>query len=378
MLFSPADLDEADHRVLDLIKDQHQRLRPLVAAPRRWSGMLRKVALARAVRGSNSIEGYEVSVDDAFAALDDQEPMAADELSWRAVRGYRDAMTYVLQIAMEDRPIITADTLKALHFMMQHHDLTRWPGRWRPGEVYVYDEENRTTVYIAPTADQVRGLVDELVEEINTADSDLPAMVRAAMAHLNLVMIHPFKDGNGRMARCLQTLILACDGTLIAPEFSSIEEHLGHNQPAYYRVLAKVGGGKWNPSSDTRPWIRFCLTAHHRQAQQVELRAKLAEQHWVLAERQIEKAGLPPRCVEPLMFCMSGFYLRNSTYRQLVPDISPNVAGRDLNELVKARLLAPEGEKRGRRYVPSHGLRIAAIAVEADTKLRSPAGDPYE
>src|SRR5919197_2613058 len=113
MVFFPATLEKADCAVLDLVKDQHQRLRPLVAAPRRWSGLLRKIALARAVRGSNSIEGYEVSVDDAFAALDDQEPMSADELSWHAVRGYRDAMTYVLQIAMEDRPVVTADTLKA-------------------------------------------------------------------------------------------------------------------------------------------------------------------------------------------------------------------------------------------------------------------------
>src|SRR6058998_799611 len=148
MLFSAAELDEADRHVLDLVKDQHQRLRPLVAAPRRWSGILRKVALARAVRGSNSIEGYVVSVDDAFAALDGQEPMAADELSWQAVRGYRDAMTYVLQIAKEDGPNINAEVLKSLHFMMQQYDLTRWPGRWRPGEVYVYDEDNRVVVYL--------------------------------------------------------------------------------------------------------------------------------------------------------------------------------------------------------------------------------------
>lgn len=326
MLFSSTELDEADRRVLTLIKGQHQRLRPLVAAPRRWSGLLRKVALARAVRGSNSIEGYVVSVDDAFAALDDQEPMAADDHSWQAVRGYRDAMTYVLQIAKDDRPTINAETLKALHFMMQHYDLTRWPGRWRPGEVYVYDEDNRVTVYVAPEADQVPDLVEELVEQLNTTDSDMPAMVRAAMAHLNLVMIHPFKDGNGRMARCLQTLILACDGTLMAPEFSSIEEYLGHNQQAYYRVLAKVGGGTWNPAGDTQPWIRFCLTAHYRQALRVEQRAELASRLWIRAEEELARAGLPERCVQPLTFCLSGRVLRNATYRQLVEGLSHNAA----------------------------------------------------
>ncbi len=48
-------------------------------------------------------------------------------------------------------------------------------------------------------------------------DSDAhPAMIRAAMAHLNLVMVHPFKDGNGRMARALQTLVLARE-RILAP-----------------------------------------------------------------------------------------------------------------------------------------------------------------
>jgi Fic family protein len=379
MLFTPAKLDKADHRVLDLIRNQHQRLRPLVAAPRRWSGILRKVALARAVRGSNSIEGYRVSVDDAIAALDDQEPMTADELSWHAVRGYRDAMTYVLQIALEERPNITAETLKALHFMMQHYDLTSWPGRWRPGEVYVYDEDNRTTVYIGPAADEVPGLIDELVKDINSTDPDLPAMVRAAMAHLNLVMIHPFKDGNGRMARCLQTLILACDGTLMAPEFSSIEEYLGHNQQAYYRVLAKVGGGSWNPGGDTRPWIRFCLTAHHRQARRVEVRAELASRLWIQAEDAVAKARLPERCVQPLTFCLSGRVLRNATYRQLTEGLSHNVAGRDLVELTKAGLLEPKGEKRGRYYVPALPLRELADRIGAEVGQRfAVEGDPYD
>ena len=79
-------------------------------------------------------------------------------------------------------------------------------------------------------------------------------MIRAAMAHLNLVMIHPFRDGNGRMARCLQTLVLAREG-ILSPEFSSIEEYLGRNTQAYYDVLADAGAGHWQPERDARPWV---------------------------------------------------------------------------------------------------------------------------
>lgn len=378
-LFVPPELNDADREVLALIGDQHQRLRLLVAAPRRWQGLLRRVALARAIRGSNTIEGFTVTVDDAFAALDDEEPMDADALAWRAVRGYRDAMTYVLELAKDRTSALSVDTVKALHFLMQHYDLTKWPGRWRPDQVFVYDEDNEETVYVGPDAEQVPNLMGELVDDINHHDPELPLLIRAAMAHLNLVMIHPFKDGNGRMARCMQTLLLAGGGVLPAPEFVSIEEYLGRNEQDYYRVLAEVGGGSWRPERDAAAWVRFCLTAHHRQALRVERRDKLAAELWTQAVEVIGGAGLPGRCVEPLAFALTGRVLRNSTYRQLVPEVSYNVASRDLNELVKAGLFEPIGEKRGRRYVPGEGMvRIAREARTIVNREFPVDGDPYQ
>jgi len=75
---------------------------------------------------------------------------------------------------------------------------------------------------------------------------------RAAMAHLNLVMIHPFRDGNGRMGRGLQTLVLA-RSAIPEPTFSTIQEHLGHNTQRYYDVLAEVGQGSSHPTHSARP-----------------------------------------------------------------------------------------------------------------------------
>jgi Fic family protein len=369
------DLTSTDLRLLDVIKEQHSRL----AGAQPWRAQLRQVALARAIRWSTAIEGFTVSVDDAFAALDDEEPLDADSLAWRAVRAYRDAMTYVLELAKEPGLTLSVDTLKALHFLMQQYDLRKWPGRWRPDQVYVYDEDNEETVYVGPEAESVPGLMAELVEDVNDQSAGLPLLVRAALAHLNLVMIHPFKDGNGRMARCLQTLLLAGGGVLPAPEFVSIEEYLGRNEQDYYRVLAEVGGGSWQPGRDTAAWIRFCLTAHHRQALRVERRDRLAAELWNQAVDAVGTAGLPGRCVEPLSFGLSGRVLRNSTYRQLVEDISHNLASRDLNELVKAGLFEPIGEKRGRRYVPSEDMRRVADAAREVVNRKYPVhGDPYE
>lgn len=377
ILFDPG-LDELDQRVIELVQQLHRGLPLSAGLP--WSGLLRRVMLSQAIRGSNTIEGFTVSEDDAFAALDREAPMDADDVAWRAVLGYRDAMTYVLQLAQEKNAQLSVDTIKALHYLMQSYDLDKWPGRWRPGQVFVHDDESQRVVYEGPDAELVSDLMAELVEEIDAEVGSVPAMAQAAMAHLNLVMVHPFKDGNGRMARCLQTLLLVCGGTFAAPEFASVEEYLGRHQQEYYNVLARVGAGSWNPGRDAHPWIWFCLTAHYRQTQQTVRRSKLASEIWTLAEDEVRAAGLPERSVQPLAYALADRRtLRNSTYRQLTEDVSNVVAGRDLTRMVQAELLVSRGEKRGRVY--SASVRLRRIAADVATKINQECavdGDPYQ
>jgi Fic family protein len=259
--------------------------------------------------------------------------------------------------------------------MMQSYDLSKRPGRYRKGDVYVVDEEHDEVVYEGPDADSVPRLMDEYVASLRAGDAT--PLVRAAMAHLNLVMIHPFKDGNGRMARCVQALVLAREGVLV-PEFCSIEEYLGRNEAAYYDVLHEVGRGSWQPANDARPWVRFCLVAHYRQALTVLRRSKEAERLWLVAEREVAAHGLPERMVDPLFFALSGRRLRNATYRQ-VQDVSPNLASRDLTELVRAGLLDATGEKRGRYYEPVERLKRASVGIRREVRKDHPVdADPYD
>ncbi|HEV3077437.1 MAG TPA: Fic family protein, partial [Thermoanaerobaculia bacterium] len=222
MIFGVKPLDTKEVAVLAEIDKQKQDLRYAISAPRRWSGLLRRTTLARAVQGSNSIEGYNVTLDDAIAAVEGEEPLELNDEAWLAVTGYRDAMTFVLQKVDDPYFTLSDEVLKALHFMMIKHDLTKNPGRWRSGPIFVKSEKTGDLVYEGPPPESVPGLMGELVSSINRAsDGSVPVIVQAAMAHLNLVMIHPFSDGNGRMGRCLQTLVLARSG-VVSPTFSSI------------------------------------------------------------------------------------------------------------------------------------------------------------
>ncbi|GAA5159483.1 MULTISPECIES: hypothetical protein [Amycolatopsis] len=75
MLFVAPDLDRRELDVLDQVEELKTNLRHQLAEPRRWVGSLRRVSLARAIQGSNSIEGYEAGLDDAMDIAAGEEPL---------------------------------------------------------------------------------------------------------------------------------------------------------------------------------------------------------------------------------------------------------------------------------------------------------------
>ena len=371
MIYRWPELDEAEQSVLKEIGKVRDSIKFALRAPARWGGALRRSTFARAIRGSNSIEGYDVSPEDALAAVDGEPPLDAQSEAWFAVKGYRDAMTYVLQSANDPHFSYSDGLLKSLHFMMVQHELKKRPGGWRPGSVYVRDEQKGEIVYEGPEAEVIPELVAELITCLNQ-DTSAPALVRAAMAHLNLVMIHPFSDGNGRMSRCLQTLVLAREG-ILEPEFCSIEEYLGRNTQEYYDILADVGRGHWQPRNDARPWLRFCLTAHYRQGKTITRRIEEIRRTSDEIEVLVQQRHLPERCVFGLVDAAMGYRIRNSTYR-ITADLSLNLASRDLKVLVDQGLLSAAGETRGRAYVATPLL----LGIRRKNRQPRVLEDPFE
>ncbi|MHB1938058.1 MAG: Fic family protein [Acidobacteriaceae bacterium] len=374
MLFKPEEIKQPEQEVIRKIEETRKLLKYNLATPRRWKGLLRRNTFARAIRNSNSIEGYNVTPEDAIAAAEGEEPLDADREAWLAVSGYRTAMTFVLQLAKDPNFVYSEGFIRSLHFIMLQHDLSKNPGNWRPGTIYVREETSGEIVYEGPDVEMVPGLIEELVEFLNEDDECPHALIKGAMAHLNLVMIHPFSDGNGRMARCLQTLVLAREG-ILESEFSSIEEYLGKNPLDYYNVLASTGDGSWHPKRSTRDWIRFNLTAHYRQAVTLLNRTKVMDLLWQELERMITAQGLPERILPAVCDAANGYRVRNSSYRNIA-DVNDVTASRDLKTAVDAGFLIPTGERRGRLYVGAPHVR--AVFDKLKTEYIRSIPDPFK
>ncbi|WP_043639236.1 Fic family protein [Nonomuraea candida] len=374
MLYGTPALEPADKTVLAEIEDMRQDLKYRLAETHRWDGQLRRQLQARAIQGSNSIEGYRAGVEDIQSIMEGEEPLHTSAAVAKEIAGYQQAMTYIRTLSRA--PVFRYDVglLNALNFMMIGHHRAKTPGVPRPAAIYVRDSTSGAVVYEGPDAELVPALMDELVAWLNEGDREAPSYVRAAMAHFNLVKIHPWRDGNGRMSRALQSLVLGRD-QILTPEFCSIEEWLGEQRVTieYYDVLGAVGRRRFSPHGDTLDWVRFCLRAHHMQAQRVAARLREAGEIWTHLEERVDAEGLNTRCVTALYEAFANRRLLRGRY-QADEELSQGQAARDLRDLAARGWLRPYGETKGRYY--EAGPRLAELKAEYAERV-TPLRDPY-
>jgi Fic family protein len=370
MIFKDATLPVGYIQVIDVIKELRNRLKAYTSDNmNRWWGPLARLAAARAMVGTNSIEGINVTLDDAVAVVDGEAPATPQDENKAALDGYWRAMTYIVQLSKDPTYVHNENTIKGLHYMMLGYDLSKNPGRWRPGAIHVTNTATNKIVYEGPEIALVPAFMAELVAYLNAPHDQV--LIKAAMAHLNLTMIHPFSDGNGRMARALQTMVLSREG-ILDPRFSSIEEYIGHNSADYYAVLAEVGQGAWHPERDALPWIKFCLTAHYKQARNLLRRNADMGRLWTALEAEAKKRKLNERMVVALADAAIGLRVKNPTYRNQA-DISNQAAKNDLKRLADEGLLVPKGEKKGRYYLASKFL----LDLRQQTRFKEEIKDPF-
>ncbi|MBA3330515.1 MAG: Fic family protein [Actinobacteria bacterium] len=324
-----------------------------------WLGSLRRLVKASSAESSVSIEGYSVPEDKAVAIVSGPRRAEAADENELALADYARAMDHVS--VMADDPVFewSDRVILDLHFDACWFQRAQMPGRWRETPIVVTGAEGGVA-YRAPDADLVVSLMGEVVEWLGTGDREAHVVVRAAMAHLHTVSVHPFRDGNGRISRIVQSLVLAREG-LLSPEFASIEEHLGRYTPEYYAVLRRVQGGEYQPQRDASEWVQFCVDAHIEQARRRLDQLTEAAARWAFLEDLVERRRWPDRLVIALEQSLIGGTDR-SMY-EAEADISPATASNDFRRLVDAELIERAGRGRSTRY-------HAGVALRNDVRLR--------
>jgi Fic family protein len=197
----------------------------------------------------------------------------------------------------------------------------------------------------APPANRLPAEMESLFAWLGTDADALPPIVRVALAHLRFLTLHPFDDGNGRLARALTEWLLA-RSERSALRFYSLSARIRKEKPAYYEELQRAQRG----SMDATRWIRWFAGCHARAVEDAEARLGAIfrkADFW----RAHADAGFGANQRNMLNRLLDGFEgpLTSTKWAQLCK-VSQDTASREIGDLVLRGVLVRRGRARATHY----------------------------
>ena len=228
-----------------------QHVADIVALLTRWqissqaslTPQLRRNNRIRTIQASLAIENNSLSIDQVTAVLDGKPVLGLP----REIQEVRNAFAAYEQLP-HWKAELEADCLTAHGLLMA--GLVDEAGGYRNSGVGIYN--NQTLVHMAPPASRVSALMADLLSWL--ASNAVHPLIASCVFHYEFEFIHPFADGNGRMGRLWQTLILSQWHPLLA--YLPVESIIRVRQTAYYQALADADN-----LANSTPFIEFMLQA---------------------------------------------------------------------------------------------------------------------
>ena len=216
----------------------------------------RKEASTKATHYSTKIEGNRLTLKQTKELLMGKD-IVAREIDKREVMNYYNCLEWIGKVSTP-KDLISEKTIKQLHGMIQKGMVKgKLLGEYREAQNAIFDSITRKAVYFPPEVKDVGVLMKGLVKWLGEK-TDVHAILKAGVAHYQLVTIHPFMDGNGRTARALATLILY-RGKYDLKGFYSLEGYYAEDLKGYYNALHECQGVHYydNPNPDITPWLDY-------------------------------------------------------------------------------------------------------------------------
>jgi len=223
----------------------------------KWEISLRKEARVHNAHSSTSIEGNKLTLAQVKAIASHKEVVASDK-DKQEVLNYLNALDSITKYAKK--------TIDRQLFLAVHKNLTKNTlknakdcGAFRDRQVFVgkriFDGTQLKEVveYMPPATKDVPKLVDEFLTWLNSDKAKKAnPIILAGIVHYEIARIHPFIDGNGRLARLLATLIMYKSG-FDHRRFFALDDYYDQDRPGYYAALKTVQQNK----GDLTNWLEY-------------------------------------------------------------------------------------------------------------------------
>lgn len=306
-------------------------------------------AIVRAAHHGTHIEGNELNLAQAEKVLQGGE-VVGRERDVQEVINYRRAMEFISDLHTgSEREKIDQELLWKLHALTVEKTLSpEKAGTFRQTQVVIRNSFTGEVSFRPPDAKLVPEQINELIAFINeSTDEDIHPLLKSGIVHYEFVRIHPFLDGNGRVGRCLSTLILYQENYDIR-KFFSLEEYFDKHAADYYAALQSVA----KKDGDQTEWLEFFLEALAIELMKIKekverisvdgrLKQKLGGAPLLLTERQL-------KIIE---YLQSAGYLQNNAFKQLFPFVSEDTVLNELKSLIESGIIKKVGKTKAAKYV---------------------------
>ena len=311
------------HHIAELLTKYSIERRPL---------LLRKENRIRSIQSSLAIENNSLTLEQVTDVIEGRRVLGPPKDIHEVQNAYE---TYERVFSMD--PYQVEDFLEAHRLLT--HGLVKHPGQFRLRDVSVYDTSGRV-VHIGARPQFVTSLVEELFSWAK--NSDLLDLVKSCLVHFELEMIHPFEDGNGRMGRYWQRLILSRWNPLF--EWLPIESVIHTHQQGYYDALAIS-----NQENDATVFVEFMLEVILETFEEVKVADRIEEEK----SEYVVLPALKPK--EREVFEQVKAYLEQygnigNQQAQELTGLSSATVRRYLSLFVKVGLLSASGSTKGKLY----------------------------
>lgn len=347
--------DRESAEISDAIDSLHtQRVLIEASFPQGLEAAFQSGAQYRSSHTSSVIEGNQLAFESALPFIaGDAVASAADEVQ---VQQLNEAYEHAYRVVTGVPFTFDEGLLKALHSVILKgagDAAERTRGAYRNKAIGIRTPAGIT--YIGPPEDSIRDLMAGYVEDLNRWTAEEPGPIAAALAHFAFVSIHPFEDGNGRLARLIADLVLDLSGWSQRRTFS-LSEAILKEQHAYYAVLDETQGSAFREQIDATAFVLFHI---QRQQWASDLLARgVAETLQIIdaVKLQLEGTGAEridfvgsERIARAIVYLTMVGPISSSRYAALC-DCSQATATHDLRMLVDAGAVIREGGGRSTRY----------------------------
>ena len=299
--------------------------------------VLREQAIIQSAESSNRIEGVTVAANRLRPlVIGKARPRDRSE---EELAGYRAALDWIF--SRKNRVAIVPDVLRRLHALAQGGS-SGDAGEWKSRDneiIEILPRGERRVRFVPVSANKTPAAVEMLCRAYRMAGDEerVPPLLIVATFILDLLCIHPFRDGNGRVSRLATSLLLQSHGFQVA-RYISLERLVEENKEEYYRVLELCSQGWHEGRNEIIPWWNYFLST---------LRGAYKE-----FERQVESVKARPAKSDLIRQTVRG-QVEPFTLADIVvqlPSASSQLIKKVLAEMKKAGQVRLVGRGRGARW----------------------------